>query len=222
MTPFDPIALVAMLTAFYPVVSAAELARAFRARPEYFAGGRLTGSKGDKLVLPDGRVWDLIYAAGGPASARRWQALDVTNDPPAPDDPFALEDGPLVPLDEDLVIFPPSGETFEALVAGHLAEFGDSDGLLFRAAQDVTEFDGARRLDTDYARLMDPAREAHADFERALDGADLSDALEAAGDAAKVIDATSPEYDDPPPADLPEPDPGDPPADGAPPSPPPA
>lgn len=213
MTPFDPFALVAMLTVFYPVVSSASLARAFAERREYFAGGRLTGSKGDKLTLPDGRVWDLIFAAGGPPAARRWQALDVTEDGPAPNDPFALEDGPLTYLDEELGTLPPIGETFEALVAGHLAAFGDSDGLLARAAVDVAEFDGARRVADDYDRTIVPALEGHANVGRALDGQDLGDELDAAGGAGEIIDATGPLYDDPPPADLPEPDPGDPPPD---------
>jgi hypothetical protein len=39
VTPFDGAALLAMLLAFYPAVSAAALARARSERPEYFAGG---------------------------------------------------------------------------------------------------------------------------------------------------------------------------------------
>jgi hypothetical protein len=65
VTPFDPVALLAMLQAFYPTPSGAALAQARAERPEYFAGGELFGSKGDKLRLGDGRVFDCIFAAGG-------------------------------------------------------------------------------------------------------------------------------------------------------------
>jgi hypothetical protein len=80
VTPFDPFALLSMLLAFYPAVSPAAFAQARRERPEYFAGGSIIGSKGDKLQLPDGRVFDCIFASGGPLSGQRWQVLDVTND----------------------------------------------------------------------------------------------------------------------------------------------
>jgi len=49
-----------MLRAFYPFATAAELARARRERPEYFGGGRLGGTDGTLLYLPDGRVFQVM------------------------------------------------------------------------------------------------------------------------------------------------------------------
>jgi hypothetical protein len=221
VTPFDPVALVAMLQAFYPVVSAGAFLRARAERPEYFAAGTIIGSKGDKLQLPDGRVFDCIYAAGGPASGRRWIAIDVTTDPGGAPDPFPLEPGPLVPLDEDVTFPPFVGESFESIVSRHLDEFGDSDGMLFRAGQTIVESDGGGALDDAYERTIVPAREAHAGFETRLDGLDIVDEIGNAEDHGHIITATSGDYDDEPPADLPEPDPGDPPGDGEPEPPPP-
>jgi hypothetical protein len=60
MSPFDPVALTAMLRAFYPLASAADLARARRERPEYFGGGRLGGADGTLLELPDGRIYRVM------------------------------------------------------------------------------------------------------------------------------------------------------------------
>src|SRR4051812_25144545 len=151
-----------MLQAFYPAVSVAQLQRARVERPEYFAAGRLGGSKGEKLFLADGRVFDLILAAGGPASGQRWQVLDGTNDGRAGDDPFALEEGPLTLLDDsDVETFPPA-PAFESLVAGELDAFGASDALLDRAESAVVEFDGAAALDESFAREVEPALEYHA------------------------------------------------------------
>jgi hypothetical protein len=98
MTPFDAVALLAMLLAFYPTVNASELARARRERPEYFAGGTLLGSKGDKLRLPDGRIFDLIQNAGGLPGQQRWQVIEPG---PSVPEPWPLEAGPLTPIDVD-------------------------------------------------------------------------------------------------------------------------
>lgn len=61
MTPFDAIALAAMLRAFYPEPGRPALERARRERPEYFAAGRLTGVAGNVLQLPDGRVFVVTW-----------------------------------------------------------------------------------------------------------------------------------------------------------------
>jgi len=213
VTPFDPWALLAMLNAFYPIVSVANLQRARQERPEYFAGGRLGGSKGEKLFLPDGRVWDLIYAAGGPASAMRWTIQDVTDAAPGAPDPFPLEDGPLAPLDETIVFPMPGGGSFVSLVAGELEAFGDSDGMLARAAVDATEGAGRVNIEPAFSRLVGPAHEHHHAMRQALDNDDPAEELEAAGLTRDTIDATITEYDEEPPDDLNEPDPGDPPRD---------
>lgn len=213
MTPFDPIALLAMLTGFYPQVSVANLQRARRERPEYFAGGTLGGSKGEKLFLPDGRVFDLIFAAGGPASAQRWQVLDVTHDTGGEPDPFPLEPGPLSPLDELAPLPPIAGGSFVSLVAEELEGFGDSDGQLARAGQDAIEGAARVTIEPAFDRLVAPAHERHAALRRALDLDDPADELEAAGLTRGVIDAAVSEYDEDPPDELAEPDPREPPRD---------
>jgi len=75
MTPFSPVALLTMLLTFYPDVSPAALVLARRERPDYFAGGALGGSHGDKLTLPDGTVWDLIYDVENETGDRHWQVI---------------------------------------------------------------------------------------------------------------------------------------------------
>jgi hypothetical protein len=60
MTPFDGAALLAILGAFYPVVSIATLVQARADRPSAFSNGALVGD-GDRLQLADGRVFLLMY-----------------------------------------------------------------------------------------------------------------------------------------------------------------
>jgi hypothetical protein len=127
VTPFDPDALLAMLLAFYPTPSAAALRQARAERPDYFAGGTLIGSKGDKLRLGDGRVFDLVFASGGLPGQQRWQVIDVTNDPGSAGDPFALEAGPLTPIDSTDVWPGSPAPGFESYVAG---ELGALDGTI--------------------------------------------------------------------------------------------
>jgi hypothetical protein len=216
VTPFDPSALVAMLRAFYPAVSAAAFVLARRERPEYFAGGVIFGSKGDKLRLPDTREFDCIVAAGGPASGRSWQCSLIDPTATGDDDPFALEDGPLVPLDEDTTIGPRSDPGFEALVAGELDALDHSDDRLAAAQQAAVEFDGVADLEQAFGEFIEPADEAHGATTSALDADPISDVLEATADHERVIDAALPDYDEPEPPDVPEPDPGDSPDEGKP------
>lgn len=60
MQPFSLEALIAMLRAFYPMATPADLARARRERPEYFGAGRLIGASGTLLLLPDGRLYEIL------------------------------------------------------------------------------------------------------------------------------------------------------------------
>lgn len=119
MTPFDPIALLAMLRAFYPEATVANLRRAREERPEYFAGGALFGSKGEKLRLPDGRVFDLIFATG--TSQARWQVLEDTGGGGGGGG-WPLENGPLTPIDPQRFPVMVSDPIFVSLAAGRLAE----------------------------------------------------------------------------------------------------
>jgi hypothetical protein len=91
------------------------------------------------MRLPDGRVFDLIFSVGSPD--QRWQTLDVSGPggPPAAGDPFALEPGPLTPIDESGFPLPAPQPVFEPLVAGALQELGAAGGALDGAHANLTE-----------------------------------------------------------------------------------
>lgn len=200
-----------MLLAFYPAVSPAALAQAWRERPAYFAGGVLFGTKGDKLRLPDGREWDCIVAAGGPSSGQRWQAVLIDPTAGGDGDPFALEEGPLAPLDDAPIFAPRAGSTYTDLVNQELAPLGGGDDRLQGAANAVASFDGSAALDDAFAHTIAPAEAHHAATIAALDGDAIPEVLEATSGAHRVIDGTAGEYDEDPPPDVAEPDPGGPP-----------
>jgi hypothetical protein len=221
VTPFDPSALVAMLIAFYPAVSGAAFAQARRERPEYFAGGTIFGSKGDKLRLPDLREFDCIVAAGGPPAGRRWTCSYIDPNAPVVDDPFALEEGPLIPLDEEQPIFPGGDPTFESIVAGALEPLDGADNVLDGAGQAIVTFTGADALDRQYRAQVEPAAVAHAATRAALEQDDPADVIDATNAQDPEINAAREDYVEDPPPDAPEPDPGDPPGDGPPKPPPP-
>ena len=214
MTPFDPWALLAMLQAFYPAPTPASLRRARSERPEYFAAGVLIGHSGDKLQLPDGRIWDLIFSVGSPAA--RWIAIDVTDQGAGGggDDPFALEEGPLVPIDEETTIGPPLERDFEGLVARGLGDLTGSDDRLAAAGAAVVEVDGGADIDRSYDELLEPANRAHVGMRAALDLDDPSELIDATNHHDGEINAGTGDYNEPPPPDDPEPDPGEPPNGG--------
>lgn len=214
MTPFDPVALVAMLNAFYPVVSAAVLAFARTERPEYFAGGVLFGSKGDKLRLPDGREFDLIFAAGGPVEQRRWQC--IIPGPAGDDDPFALEAGPLLPLDGSRFTTPAPASEFEGLMARGLEQLAGADTTLGSAATTVTEMTTSAAVDGAFNDTV-PGAESHVSGDQATVGAyNLGDEVNQINGIDASIDATQLEYSDAPPdpEQPPDPNPGPIPTDG--------
>lgn len=209
MTPFDPWALVAMLQAFYPSVTRTSLERAFRERPEYFAGGQLIGRLSDALRLPDGRIFDIVFAAW--TSQSRWQALDVTNAGPAPDDPFPLDEGPLVEVDVDAALPPVGDPLFVPLVSGALGEvvqherrMGDVETTIASGAGD----DGAGpALDA----ALSEAQWQHGQALRALEGESAGDLVEKTDGLGGVIDGNKseiPDAPDGPPTDMPPVDPG--------------
>lgn len=211
VTPFDPDALVAMLRAFYPQPSGAAFALARAQRPEYFAGGVIFGSKGDKLRLPDGREYDCILAAGGPPSSRAWMCSLIEPGDPGVDDPFALDDGPLAYIDDGVVIFPGDVPDFEQLVVTELGALDGAEGVLDRAGADVQVAADPDRFDGSYRALVDPAREAHVRLRNALDGDDPMDVIESTNAHDGEIDSARGDYVESPPPDTPEPDPGSPP-----------
>jgi hypothetical protein len=197
VTPFDAVALLAMLLAFYPTVNASELARARSERPEYFAGGTLLGSKGDKLRLPDGRLFDLIQNAGGLPGTQHWQVFEPG---PGTDDPWPLEPGPLTPIDGGVPLSPPGERTtFQALVADAIGAIGGSDAVLQSAGTRMGE--GA--LSTagaggDDGALGDAA-EALDRQVRARGAFDVSDDIAQLGALADSITGLESENADPPP-----------------------
>jgi hypothetical protein len=221
VTPFDPAALVAMLRSFYPAPSGAAFVRARGERPEYFAGGTIFGSKSDKLRLPDGREFDCIVAAGGPAAGRAWQCALIDPNAPGAADPFPLEPGALEPIDEDMVIFPGGEPPLEGIVAADLSGLDGADGILEAGAADVAAFDGATVLDDTYRDLVEPAAEHHAGVRAALDADDPADVIDATNSHDGEISSGQDDYveEEPPLIDLPEP--GRPPRDGEDPGPPP-
>lgn len=155
MIPFDGSALLVVLRTFYPQVTRANLERAFRERAEYFAGGRLFGSQGEKLLLLDGRAFDLAYDAWTPRSF--WQVIEITDEPPSESDGYELEPGPIAPLDPALFDRPLPGTPFAELVAGGLAELGGVDGALGQAASTIAEHASPAGLAGAYDREIAPA-----------------------------------------------------------------
>lgn len=206
MTPFDAVALLAMLLAFYPIVSSVELARARRERPEYFAGGTLIGSKGDKLRLPDLRIFDLIQNAGGLPGQQRWQVIEPG---PSVAEPWPLEPGPLTPIDvEGTRPSPPGGDTFESLVSTHLAELDGSDRVLDVARSDLAGgADRAREIEND--RALDDGAAVVDEIHRSSAGTEIAEIADASNGQAGAIDSTDNDYDEAPPdpkiPDNPEP-----------------
>src|SRR5262245_52296451 len=175
MTPFDPTALLAILLTFYPVVSVAALRLARAERPEYFSGGTLGGSKGEKLTLPDGRIFDLIFAVDGPDEPR-WQVIDVTHAGGGVDDAFGLAPGPLRPI--DLAAFPTLTpiDTFAPLVGAALADLVGSDATYERAHDDISEaLTGGSDLDDVFAATVGTVPDVVRDLHRDLDYIEPSD-----------------------------------------------
>lgn len=196
MTPFDGTALLAMLLSFYPSVNGSELARARRERPEYFAGGLVFGSKGDKLGLPDGRVFDLIFASGGLPGQQRWQVIE-----PGPGDvgdPFPLEAGPLTPIDAGLEPAPGEATTFQALVADAVESLGASDGVLAAASQRVTEAAASGVLVDDGGGELADVEQVVAEIERSRDADALAEIVGQVESLAQAIEVTDSEYDEAP------------------------
>lgn len=212
--PFDPDAMVAMLTGFYPTPTIANLRRAYTERPDYFAGGRLFGSCGEKLLLPTGRAWDLMFDCGGPRA--RWQAIDVTDGGSGADDPFALETGPLDPLELPDILAPVRDDAFTQLVADALRELGASDDVLHGAATTLIEAGAPSGLGDALTSALDDAVRAQRDQQHEIESFRPEDVAQAAEDGRLVTDARPGMPDDgdlDPTADVEPGDPGPPPRD---------
>lgn len=198
-----------MLIAFYPSVTLTSLRRAFEERPSYFAGGVLIGRTFDALRLPDGRIFDIVFAAW--TSSSRWQALDVTNAPPREDDPFPLDEGPLTNIDVDATLPPIGDPVFESLVAARLGEVGQQEERLGGAAVAIATGGAAGEVGPALDAALDEARFQHWQHGRSLDGESLSELTEKTDGLAGQADANRDELPPPPgdgPQDIPPYDPG--------------
>lgn len=177
MTPFSPAALVVMLVTFYPDVSAAALVRARLERPEYFAGGVLGGSHGDKMSLPDGSGWDLIYDVENATGNRHWQCIPAGGDATAGDPTFALEPGPLVPIDQAQWPAPSPQAVFLPIVADAFSDLTGVDALLASAASTMAEASSSAAFDAAVSGAIGDGDAARAGELEAARGATPDDVL---------------------------------------------
>lgn len=210
MTPFDAAALLAMLLTFYPVVGPAALERARRERPEYFAGGEIMGTNRDRFRLPDGRIFDCIFGASGPSDQWRWQCIELGGGPELPPDPFALEAGPVRPIDESAYVFPPYGEVFGPLVRNGLAELPPVEQRFDAATATITAaltsgIDPAR--DAPLAQLDAEIPYFDSRFVQAIPDVEAGATAEQAGEASRAPGDYNERLPDPLPAgpDVPPP-----------------
>lgn len=194
MTPFAPAALLAMLLTFYPIVSVANLQIARRDRPEYFAGGTLFGTTGEKLRLPDGRVFDLIFDASNPDPARRrWQVIAASG---AGDSGglFPLEAGPFTPIDESAWPAPHAVPVFVPLVASAYASLGDADGLFGQASSTLVAASSSAALQSVFSDTINRAEDRVDSSRNNLTAADPSDVIVASGGQVPAIASREDEY----------------------------
>lgn len=200
MVDFDPVAMEAMLKAFYPIVGPAAFARARAERPAYFAGGVIIGTHGDALLLPDHRIFDCIFDVLGPHT--RWQCILAEGGGADPDDPWKLEPGPLVPI--DLSEWAPGQPVpiFRSLVAQHLAPLGSTDAILNTAYREVLYSSDKRPLEDAYAGHMDPARVQLGAEPNALNGIDPTPEIGSLRGQGESIDAFDNEYNEYVPPDV--------------------
>lgn len=192
MTPFDPVALLAMLQAFYPVVGPAALRTARTERAAYFAAGELIGRFEDALKLPDGRIFDCIFDVMGPHT--RWQCIEVGDATNAPDDPFALEAGPLVPIDLSAWQQDTTTPVFLPLVAARLGELGGTGAILDTAHGEIVQHSDKGPLQDAWAAHMDPAIEHLGSAGIALDQMDPSSELAFAAAQQEAIATLEADY----------------------------
>lgn len=202
MVPFSADALLAMLLAFYPVVGPAALARARQERPDYFAAGTLIGRHGDALKLPDGRIFDLIFDVLGPGM--RWQVLEDRGDGAGTDvdDPFALEEGPIVPIDESAWPEPAPVPVFGPLVADRLSELGASDTVIGLAYNTAVEGAAASRIENGFSGTVAGAEAQLGPAHLALDAMNPADELIQLGSHVGQIDGNEGLFTGPPPGPV--------------------
>jgi len=205
MTPFDGAALLAMLLAFYQPASAANLRRARLERPEYFAGGELFGTHGDKFRLPDGRVFDLLFDADGVAGGPRYQVIEPG--PGGGEDTWPLEPGPLEPADAEVLLPPPLDPVFEDLVARSIGDVRRGADHVEQLAGEMASAAAADDVDAVYEDTAGTAERALEMHLAAFDDLAPSDLVGNTEGLGTQIGDAQHEYGDPEvtaPPDLPD------------------
>ena len=192
-----------MLLTFYPDVSAAALARARAERPEYFAGGTIVGSHGDKCRLPDGRLVDCIFDVENATGNRHWQVIFVDETGGGGDDAFPLEAGPLVPIDESRWPAPTPAPGFAPIVAAALGDLAGGDPTLTSASGTLSEAASPAALEAAFAGTIAPAEAQLPGQLAALDATVPADVLATTQSHGPAIDANEAVFDEQPPGDLP-------------------
>lgn len=140
-------------------------------------------------------------------------------DPLPPDtgsgDPFALEDGPLVPIDETVNWFGfGTAPTMESIVSDQLGALDGSDGQLDGVQGAVEQFDPAGAGAALDDGSLEAAADAHAGASASAAGDTIDDVAGATEGQRAGVDPIRGDYDEPPPPDATVPDPGDPPGHG--------
>ena len=214
----DPTAIVALLNAFYLPCSPANLARARRERPEYFAGGTLIGKSGDALQLPDGDVWDLIFDVDDP-NRRRYQAIRPGGAGAAGDDPFRLAPGPLAFLEPDDFPPPQFERTFETLIGRLAPALGGADAAVGADVAIITAAADPAGLDAETEDLIGGAARDTDGHAASLYTVLPTDEIARAGELVDTTYVRENDYPDPngAPGDVPVGDPGPRPRDEPPP-----
>lgn len=220
MTPFNAVAVLAMLIAFYPEASPNALAAAIRERPEYFSGAEQIAATG-YIVLPDARVLRVLMFPDATHPFAYWQISGPGIDTASIGDRIVLEPGPLQPLDVDRAIPPALAPGFAELAGQYLAQVdGGAAFMRARVGELAAAADPADMHALFDGELGDGEYALHNQLST-LDELDPSEGEQAAHTRDPVIATAQTDYADPEaqaPADIlvdpdpgprPRPDPGD-------------
>jgi hypothetical protein len=112
------------------------------------------------------------------------------------DDPFALEEGPLEPIDESIDWFPArAGPTMESVVAGELAALNGTDPALDQVALTVGRFDASGAAGAIDDPTLDDAIGSHEETRAALENDSPGVLVETSDGHLTLIDTRSGDYD---------------------------
>lgn len=123
-------------------------------------------------------------------------------------DPFALEQGPLDYVDDQMTIFPGGDPTFESIVADQLGALDGADSVLASGRDTIAALDVGGAIDASGDANLGPATDAHTNIRAALDADNLGDEITAADGHRGEIDSGRHDYVQDPVPEQPVPDPG--------------